>query len=166
MQIADGRKTADEIRADTSHRQEEHRKRLRYNGENAPDPEASARKQPAKKTTYLNGDTSKRISKAEGLALEQEALNDIASKLIEHDSDLAFNLFRILQNGAAERLANVIGSQLVALGWLGDPCLVAMRAEEARAAEAPADVGAENMKAQIAALDDGLDIPESLRRAS
>jgi hypothetical protein len=28
----------------------------------------------------------------------------------------------------------------------------------------PPDVGADNMRAQIAALDDGLDIPESLRR--
>jgi hypothetical protein len=29
----------------------------------------------------------------------------------------------------------------------------------------PPDVGADNMRAQIAALDDGLDIPECLRRA-
>jgi hypothetical protein len=33
MQIADGRKTNDEVRAGTSHRQQEHRDRLRYNGE-------------------------------------------------------------------------------------------------------------------------------------
>jgi hypothetical protein len=30
----------------------------------------------------------------------------------------------------------------------------------------PPDVGADNMKAKMAALDDSLDIPESLRRAS
>jgi hypothetical protein len=48
MQIADGRKTPDEVRADTSHRQQEHRAALRYNGGNAPDPEASAEAMKAK----------------------------------------------------------------------------------------------------------------------
>jgi hypothetical protein len=136
--------------------------------------DTKGRKQPAKRTTYVNADSGppKRISKAEGLALKQKGLNDIASKLIEYDSDLAFNLVLILRNGAAavERLANVIASQLVALGLLGDSCLMAMRAEEAAPAEnAPSpDVSADAMKAKIAALDDGADrgpMPESLPRA-
>jgi hypothetical protein len=85
-----------------------------------------------------------------------EEISRVAYRLIQLDIGLAHDLCTILEAGQADRLAFDLDTGIE----------IESRQEDAPQIEnaPPPDIGAENMRAQIAALDDGLDIPKSLRR--
>jgi len=111
MQIADGRKTNDEVRAETSHRAQEHRGRLRYNGESR----AVAVVEPEPNPTDDENRVLAPLTKAEIQAVESRAqanarerdLHDernrliaerLAKKLIKTDIKSAHALYEILDS--------------------------------------------------------------------
>jgi hypothetical protein len=122
--------------------------------------DGKARKRPAKKANRKAREARElaRVEE-EGKRVFQAEAEELAADLINADRELARALHEFLECIDAVYLIDALGHLLE----LGD-VLAAAPVENAP----PPDVGADNMKAQIAALDDGDPgpMPENLRRAS
>jgi hypothetical protein len=127
--------------------------RVGKDGKTYPAKKAKARKQPEKKS-------KPKISESELDADSKEAadlLRAITDNIKKWHKDMRSILFELLWDEFPDELLEASHKPC--------PCGGTMRLKPMPAENAPPpDIGAENMRAQIAALDDGLDIPKSLRR--
>jgi hypothetical protein len=175
MQIADGTKSVEQVRDDANKRKIAHRTSPFRNGENADDPETSAKaiRTPAEQPDQTVEPLEKKAPK---IAIDpkrdivREAF-DLVLRMSREQRAEFFDLYlerygdqkyrgKFTEAWREAKAAPQPKNKPKALGT--DAVAAAPPVENAP----PPDAGADNMRARIAALDDGLDIPECLRRTA